>query len=473
MPLILGTNSIKDTGFNVANSLRFDGGSTDYLNQTISSSTGKIFTYSVWFKKSADDSLNQLFHLSSDNNTAAYIDIATKSGFGVDFQLKDGSGGTYLRRRLTRDFRDFSSWYHVVCRFDSTQSTASDRARIYVNGIQATDVDADSTPDVPLNFVSDLNTNGGALNIGKNISTGFSSGFDGYMAEVVLIDGQSLDPTSFGEFNSDSPTIWQPIDVSGLTFGTNGFYLDFEDSSALGNDAAGSNNFTVNNLTAIDQTTDTCTNNFATFNPLDSIRIASGVRVPTYSNGNNTINHADSGYYTSSKSTIAVNSGKWYCEAKCSSPGDQIFIGLAPEEDDGELSETYLYEDDGTFGGSAYGSAYGGTHGGSAGDIIQIAFDATNGTVWFGLNGTWQNSATVTEIQNGTTTNAAASGLTMTKFWHIANKGYNGATWNFNFGSPPYAISSGNTDGNGYGNFEYAVPSGYYSLNTKNLSEFG
>jgi hypothetical protein len=91
--------------------------------------------------------------------------------------------------------------------------------------------------------------------------------FDGYMAEVCFIDGQQLDPTSFGEFDEDTG-IWKPIDVSGLTFGTNGFYLPFENSAALGQDDSGNgNNFTVNNLTSIDQSTDTCTNNFATLNP--------------------------------------------------------------------------------------------------------------------------------------------------------------------------------------------------------------
>ena len=91
------------------------------------------------------------------------------------------------------------------------------------------------------------------------------------MAEVCFIDGQQLTPTSFGEFDEDSPTIWKPKDVSGLTFGNNGFYLDFENSSSLGADVSGNgNNFTLNNLTSIDQTTDTCTNNFATLNPLQT-----------------------------------------------------------------------------------------------------------------------------------------------------------------------------------------------------------
>jgi len=102
---------------------------------------------------------------------------------------------------------------------------------------------------------------------------------DGYLSEMVFIDGQNLAPTSFGEFDEDTPRTWKPIDVSGLTFGTNGFYLDFEDSSNLGNDASGGTDFTENNIAAVDQATDTCTNNFCTLNPLvrtDQITFSEG-----------------------------------------------------------------------------------------------------------------------------------------------------------------------------------------------------
>ena len=148
---------------------------------------------------------------------------------------------------------------------DTEQATASNRVRVYVNGTEVTSFSTETNPSQ--NADTTINTTQ-PMEIGRRISNS-ADFFDGYMAEVCFIDGQQLDATSFGEFDSDTG-IWKPIDVSGLTFGTNGFYLDFEDSSALGNDAAGSNNFTVNNLTSIDQTTDTCTNNFATLNPLAS-----------------------------------------------------------------------------------------------------------------------------------------------------------------------------------------------------------
>ena len=146
---------------------------------------------------------------------------------------------------------------------------------------------------------------------------GYNNFADLYLSEVVFIDGSSLAPTSFGEFDEDSPTIWKPIDVSGLTFGNNGFYLDFEDSSNLGNDANGGTDFTENNLAATDQTTDTPENNFATLNFLDTY-YAQG----TLSEGNCKYVGV-SGKYDFVMSTIMPTAGKWYCEDKYTA-GDSV-----------------------------------------------------------------------------------------------------------------------------------------------------
>jgi hypothetical protein len=294
--------------------------------------------------------------------------------------------------------------------------------------------------------------------------------YDGYLAEVCYCDGQSYAPTEFGEFDEDSPTIWKPKDVSGLTFGNNGFYLDFEDSSNLGNDANGGTDFNENGIAATDQATDTPTNNFATWNPLKDGRINSGTQYKaTFSEGNTKSNFAEGTYNTGAFSSIAVSSGKWYAEIKCLSTGGNTKLGLFSADDYGynDFSGTYLYDSSGTVAESSYGSSY------TDDDIIQIAFDATNGVVWFGKNGTWQDSATQGEIEAGTTTNSAATGIDMTQFWHFGTYGVNGTVFQANFGSPSFAISSGNADGNGYGNFEYSVPSGFYSLCTKNLAEYG
>ena len=462
MPLILPSNSISAVGYEVDNSLRFDDGSSDYLSKTFASSgSQQKHTFSVWVKRAnLGGGGKSLFGYKVDANN--FLDV--RFGSSDNLLFRNYNGGSYTWRFDTnRKFRDVSSWYHLVFAVDSTQSTESNRFKLYVNGVQETSFSTATYPSQNANMK--WGNNAYAHLVGD--TTG-GDDFDGYMAEVVVIDNAQLDPTSFGEFDEDTG-IWKPKSVSGLTFGTNGFYLDFENSGSLGADVSGNgNNFTVNNLTSIDQSTDTPTNNFATWNPLSNPRIASGTAyLPTFSNGNTTVNQADATYYTNTKSSIGVSAGKWYLEAKCSAVGSEAYIGLAPEDDYDEISATYLYQNNGNFDGSAYGNTY------TASDILQIAFDADNGTLWFGKNGTWQNSATQTEIENGTTTNSAITSLDMTKFWHFATKGYNGATFQANFGNPPFTISSGNSDGNGYGNFEYPVPSGYYSLNTKNLSEFG
>jgi hypothetical protein len=160
-------------------------------------------------------------------------------------------------------YRDVSAWYHVVVAVDTTQATSSNRVKLYVNGVQVTSFDNEIYPS--LNFDTAVN-NTVAHYIGDHPALGYY--YDGYMAEVNLIDGQQLDHTDFGEFDEDSG-IWKPIAYTG-TYGTNGFFLEFKDSSALGDDTSGEgNDFTVNNLTSIDQTTDTPTNNFATMNPLN------------------------------------------------------------------------------------------------------------------------------------------------------------------------------------------------------------
>jgi hypothetical protein len=272
--LIPGTNSIKDTGYDVANSLRFDDGSDDYLSRSISSTGNRrTWTWSGWVKRS--NTTQQYQNMMSMGSNNIRINFSNQNIWVYDY---NGSGfDFYLVTNAL--FRDVSAWMHIVVAVDTTQGTASNRVKLYINGVQETSFSTETYPSQ--NHDTEANTSGQNNVIGTAGDSLGNNGFHGYMAEIVLIDGQALDPTSFGEFDEDSPNIWKPKNVSGLTFGTNGFYLDFEDSSALGNDAAGSNNFTVNNLTAIDQSTDTCTNNFATANPLANIHGAA-----TFSEGN-------------------------------------------------------------------------------------------------------------------------------------------------------------------------------------------
>ena len=479
--IILGTNSIKDTGYDVDNSLRFNSGSSDYLTRT-PSGTGnrRTWTFSAWVKRTNPGAGNQIFQQSQ--NGSNYMKLYFSSDKIFWRGVSGGSNSAYIA--TNRLFRDVSAWYHIVARFDSTNGTAGDRMRLYVNGVEETSFSTDINPSS--NYDSFANTTN-PIDIGRD-NVNNASYFNGYMTEVCMVDGQSLAPDQFGEFDEDSG-IWKPIDVSGLTFGTNGFYLDFEDSSALGNDANGSNNFTVNNLTAIDQSTDTCTNNASIINSLDKWSGSTADTSSFLSNGNLDLDIGSSAK-SLVRSTIGVTSGKWYWEVKVNTKGKGFFgfcnanalNGSASPHDSTDSRGIFYYDAVPDFrGNSGDGAITTGIASIANGDILNFALDMDNYAFYIGKAGTYMNSGNPTSGSNKT---GAISELFTNGSQYLSNYGevfaclYCSSTSgaidsSMNFGSPPYAISSGNTDGNGYGNFEYAVPSGYYSLNTKNLSEYG
>ena len=265
MPLILGTNSIKDTGYTVANSCRFNRPDSAYMSKTQGSGNRRKATFSTWIKGQHAGYAEQMIMSSGGN-----MNIYTDSG---SLRINTGTGDYAYSTAL---YRDPSAWYHFCVAIDTEQGTAANRIKIYVNGTQVTVFSASGDPseDEDLN----MNVADETFYISKSAASSYG---DYYLAETVWIDGLQLAPTSFGEFNSDSPTIWQPIDVSGLTFGNNGFYLDYEASDNLGNDANGGTDLTESGLAATDQTTDTPTNNFATWNPLDNFYSAA-----TFTEGN-------------------------------------------------------------------------------------------------------------------------------------------------------------------------------------------
>jgi len=457
MPFILGTNSIKDTGYDVANSLRFNPGSSDTLSRTLSTPTNnKKFTFSFWFKK-CENGREQHFVNGGAASSQFYINSSDQLYF-----YDQTAGGTY---KTTQVFRDVSAWMHIVVAEDTTQGTASSRIRIYVNGSEITDFAIETDP---------TQNNGSAYNTAATHTIGTyavsPSGYyySGYLAEFVFVDGQQLAPTDFGEFDSDSPTIWKPKDVSGLTFGNNGFHLDFEDSSALGNDVSGNNNdFSVTNLAATDQSTDTCTNNFATINSLNthtSINL---------SEGNLKATGASSSSWVAGAGTIGITKGfPCYWEAKATT-STRLYFGLSRlEEADPVTSTPSAFEGTSVtdymwrattantifYRGSNLGATISAV---STGDIMACSVDSS-GIVKFYNNG----SVIYTFSQ------ALIDGFFYFPIFALNN--YSSTeTIEANFGNPAFSISSGNTDANGYGNFEHAPPANHYALNTKNLSEFG
>ena len=443
--LIVGGNQSAG-GYNIDNSLRFDDGSSDYLSRTPASvSNRRTWTWSGWVKKSGVSVGQTLFGVRTGTTTRTVLRFVNNDTLDwIDDDIN-------FRITTTNLYRDPSAWYHVVAAMDTTQATSTNRLKLYVNGEQVTSFSTATYPSQ--NYEAEVN-NTLLHAIGREGSSS-NDYFDGYMAEVCLIDGQQLDPTSFGEFDEDSG-IWKPIPYTG-SYGTNGFFLEFQNSAALGTDSSGNgNNFTVNNLTSVDQSTDTSTNNFCTANPLSK---SSSI---TTANGNLSITMPSS-TFQSAMATIAVDQGKWYWEQKVSSLGI-INCGVTKSKQDGTTHSSVdagrvMYSSNGNIYDEGFANspiATGTTF--TTNNIIGIALNLDAGTIGFYKNG----SLIYTYSNAGLTTNE------MTPAWGLYS-----ATWDLNFGSPPFTISSGNSDADGYGNFEYAVPSGYYALCTKNLAEYG
>jgi len=484
MPLILGTNSIKDTGFDVANSLRLNSGDSAQMNKTLGTATDvDKYTLSMWVKRARLGHRQMMMRVINPSSTSTYAFLEFQSDDKLGTNDYDGSGS--ISKVTNRLFRDVSAWYHIVLALDSTQSSASDRSKLYINGVLETSFANDSGGSQNQNLMGNTS--------GKNIYIGGDGGQNArycglYMAEVCFIDGQQLAADQFGEFDSDT-NIWKPIDVSGLTFGNNGFYLDFEDSSNLGNDANGGTDLTEVNIASTDQSTDTCINNFATLNPLDYWSGSTAATSSFLSEGNLDLDIGSSAK-SLVRSTIGVTSGKWYWEVKVNTKGKGFFgfcnanalNGSASPHDSTDSRGIFYYDAVPDFrGNSGDGAITTGIASIANGDILNFALDMDNYAFYIGKAGTYMNSGNPTSGSNKT---GAISELFTNGSQYLSNYGevfaclYCSSTSgaidsSMNFGSPSYAVSSGNTDGNGYGNFEYAVPSGYYALCTKNLAEYG
>ena len=477
--LILPANSLTG-GYEIANSLRFNSGSSDYLSWTPSGAGNrKTWTFSAWVKTCVASQNGVLISCnnswSTGNGSGSFAFRATNSQL-ISYAM-NGVTTTSGYFGTSMSLRDLSAWYHIMLVMDTTQATASDREKIYVNGILQTSLSYSNYPSQ--NYEPAFN-DGTAFMIGGEASGTYGSY---YMSEINFIDGQALDSTSFGEFDQDTG-IWIPKKYTG-TYGTNGFYLDFENSGSLGADQSGNgNNFTVNNLTSIDQVTDTPTNNFTTLNPLNVNRWNNSA---DYSEGNLFFNSANGRGI--GVSTMGVTQGKWYWEFKVGA------TSLYPGVGDATIFNVWTtpFYDNSNSGIIAYNVSGGGVYtdpsspyavasypSASTNDIVSFALDMDNYALYVAKNGTWLNSGDPTSGASKTGDMATASGYTSllnngNPMFAVAvdSSSVGHGSCYFDFGNPPFTIASGNSDANGYGNFEYAVPSGYYSLCTKNLAEFG
>jgi hypothetical protein len=484
MPLILPGNvasATASTTYDVDNSCRFNDGDSAYMHKTCSSAfdTDK-WTISLWCKRGALGIETRL--VSCDNDDGSDDDcLKFQATDQLEFTIYDGGYTGTLKTNAK--YRDVSAWYHIVAVWDSGNATAGNRMRLYVNGTEVTSFATDTNPAEDANAT--FGNTSHPIEIGRRGTNG-TQYWDGYLAEVAVCDGQAYAASDFGEFDSDSPTIWKPKDVSGLTFGTSGFYLDFEASDNLGNDANGGTDLTEVNLAAADQCQDSPTNNYNTMNPLVFRTTSGTIYTPTFSEGNTYVFSTQDSTYDITGGTFMVSSGKWYFEWKNAGVGDTSAdfsngVGVKPADGSFDGTSSYLgtnrcycangnKADSASVGGSAYGDSW------TTDDIIGCYLDLDNSKIYFAKNGTMQNSA---DVSDGT--GFAFDDLNSHDSWIVFNAmadfGVGSQSGNyFNFGNPAFTISSSNSDANGYGSFEYNPTEDgvdFYALCTKNLAEYG
>ena len=457
-----------------------------YLDRTPSSAGNRrTFTISFWTKVTGGfgSSSRWIFGAGTQSSDNDYL--LFPSGDTLKFSFATEGSGNVATNRV---FRDANAWYHIVVAVDTTQATASNRVKMYVNGDQITSFGTASYPTQ--NYETSIN-NTVVNRIGARAysATGY---YNGYLSQFILVDGLQLTPSSFGSTNANGQ--WVSNSSPSLTFGTNGFKLDFAgtgtsaDSSGFGADTSGNNNhFASNNLGTNPNVTDTPENNFCTLDPRQGIFVSSN----TFSEGNTKIVTDGSQSYCFVNGTMGFGAGKWYWEMKAvAKSGGSDWYGTGVMVSPPTTSTDYGGGDVGDSGASGcyyygYGqirvngatpNSYGAY---TAGDIVSVAMDCDNEAIYFAKNGVWQNSgvptsgASTTGGQGVTDPYVRSAGF---MFWVPGVCGFDGGqdyTMQVNFGNPPFAISSANADANGYGKFEYAVPSGYYAVCSKNIGQYG
>jgi len=402
-PLQLAASS--GGGYEIEQSLRFNGSDSAYLINSTPSTDGnrKTYTISVWVKKVVNSGTggDTFFYATADaSNIYAYTSLSFGNADAGHLEslrfLASDSGASQYKVRESSDaaYRDYSAWMHVVAVMDTTQSTAADRVKIYVNGEQITDL-ASSYAEPAQDYQNYVNGNNAKVQIGRGFNE-VGQGpwyFDGYLAEYHLVDGTALEPTDFGEY--DESGVWRPIEYTG-SYGTNGFYLKFDPSATngIGHDHSGNgNNFTASGFSTsgagTDVMSDTPTTNWCTLNPLDSGEFGGGI---TLSEGNLKAVSTSSDRHVRSTFFLPT-SGKWYWEMTATTVNTAGYLAAGLYHATGSLTSTAVATAQGRwYAASGYGNggSWGATY--DDGDIIGIAVDMDSGKIWAAKNNTWQAS---------------------------------------------------------------------------------
>ena len=428
--------------YTIDQSIRFNDNDTAYLDNTSysgSPTSGTDCTFSFWVKR-CNLSTTQCLFFGGDPNGSTWEIIRFES----DDQFRVGQASSAYDLTTSQVFRDVGAWSHFLVAFDTDNGTAADRIKIYHNGSRITDFSLETNPSS--GYVTNFNTGGSGEFIRIGYQGGGSNPSDVYLAEINFVDGQALDPTSFGETNSDTGQ-WVPVKYAG-SYGVNGYYLKGQDSSALGDDTSGNgNDFTSSGLAAADQVSDSPTDNFATFNP-----ISGGVNQATLSDGNLTATRSSGTGIERSTITVPAT-GNWYAEFTIDSTGSGSLlwsVGVIKDDDPGlyQTSESRLGNE---AEGYAYATNWSSTpvpHKSNNGTRVSYGTAGSNGDVI----GVHLNNGSLTFYHNNTSQGEAYSGLSGNFLFGWSGQGSATVTANF-----------------GQSGFTYTPPTGAVALSTANL----
>ena len=476
-----------DSVYSIDQSIRFNKADSAYMSRTVGSGGNtKTWSFSVWFKLGLLGSQRGASpflwacHQSDSNRLQLSLDSGSLGAAGDFLSIYNNTGSGSTIFRLSKKLRDPSAWYHLVLVADTSNSVATDRFRVYLNGQRETSFSTFNAPS--LNADLGWNQNGSTYYLGDYFSTHNGTySFDGYMAEINHVDGYAYGPEYFGEFKSGTD-IWIPKEYTG-SYGTKGFFIDGRDSSDLGDDESGNgNDFTVSGLAAHDQVADSPTNNFCVLNQIS---------IPTYG-GNfnrgvaqtNLAAYNAGGAETYAIGSMAFSSGKWYWEFYTTSypAGNGIVYGITEQdywEANGSTSHSYIgrraalserhttsaysywaYSELGNIGNGLDAS---GLTPFQQSVVVGVAVDMSTNIITFTTNGS--SYAT----KDFDTYSYAFGSKAQFPVWRLLGA----TTLNINFGQDStfngQVTAGGNSDDNGIGNFKYSVPSGYLALCTKNL----
>ena len=458
--VLSGAGGSGTTVYTIDQSIRFNDDDSPSLDKTYSGAGSRTtFTFSCWFKIGNTSTSFPFFNGGTGTSDTGWTGVALSSssiyvqGYNTNWKI------------TTRKLRDHSAWYHLVFVWDTTNTIASERIRIYINGQRETDFSTDNNPSASAQA---------GIGQAQKHSIGYQSrsvGYsyaDCYMAEIHYLDGYAYDSSFFGEFNSSG--IWIPKEYTG-SYGTNGFKIDGRDASDLGDDESGNgNDFTTSGLASHDQMLDSPTNNFCVMNVIENVPC-------NFSEGNLTLDSTANFSGNAMRGTIHIkggSTGKWYYEVVGSLTGDYFSTGwmlssiITP-------SSTVIGQDTGSVAFYNTGSYQNGSNAQhvitkpAAGDVIGVGLDASTGQVFLRDDSGY--------FVGTLSSNALSSGVVITGFSGedlvMASRNSSSGTCTYNFGQDgTFAgakTAQGNTDANGIGNFFYTVPDGFLAICTKNL----